>query len=559
MPSIKYLQVDGISKSYGDFRVLTDISFTVNATERVALIGENGSGKSTLLRIVAGLIPSDSGEVSVGTQSIGLLHQEAPFGAELSVDEAIATAVAPARLALADMERSAEHLGQPQADEDYAQALETAERLDAWNIEARIARTLEGVGLGRFNSEQARNQTVGTLSGGERARLSLAWTLLNNPEVLLLDEPTNHLDEDGREFLAKTLADHQGPVLFASHDRAFLEASATHLLDLDPAPLPRELAQHYVGDGPGSGIGVTKFTGRYTDYLTEHFRTLDRWEQRYREEQSAIKALQAEVRGSHSVGHENAAPRTEGKMAKKFYADRNAKVVSRRVNSAASRLEQAQAQQVRKPPRALRFQPPTAGSSSRSGTLISAQNVEVKGRLAPTSVDIRAGERLLITGPNGAGKSTLLHALVGDVTPTQGIIYRAEGMRLALLTQEALLPDVGTTAREVYEAATGEGRLPLSAHGLLAGRDLNRPVADLSTGQQRRLALAIILANPPELLLLDEPTNHLSLLLVTELEATLADYPGTVVVASHDQWLRAGADRWATQRMSLPGPADPRG
>jgi len=196
--------------------------------------------------------------------------------------------------------------------------------------------------------------------------------------------------------------------------------------------------------------------------------------------------------------------------------------------------------------------------------------VSVSQRLSPVSLAIEAGDRWLITGANGVGKSTLLQVLAGELPPTSGHVTRLDGVRVGLLTQETRLPSppavqrwerpsasqknlVQWTARRAYEQAVGIDRaaeVPLNTFGLLAARDENRVVTELSVGQQRRLALAILLANPPEVLLLDEPTNHLSLRLVTELEQAIPDYPGAIVVASHDRWLR---NTWQGKRLHLAG------
>ena len=168
------------------------------------------------------------------------------------------------------------------------------------------------------------------------------------------------------------------------------------------------------------------------------------------------------------------------------------------------------------------------------------------------SLSLTARSRLLITGPNGSGKSTLLAVLAGDLQPTAGAVTAPDRLRTALLTQEPAERDGDVSVRDAYVLGVGEAvadSTPLSTFGLLAGRDLDRPVASLSVGQRRRLDLAIVLADPPDVLLLDEPTNHLSVLLATELEVALPDYPGAVVVASHDRWLRAG---WTGETLELP-------
>ncbi|UNX53606.1 ATP-binding cassette domain-containing protein [Georgenia sp. TF02-10] len=408
-----HLRIDGVSVSFPGRRVLTDISFVVPAGERVGLIGENGSGKSTLLRVAAGLMTPTAGTVTArapggGTPSIGLLHQEPPFGPAVTVGAAIESAVAPAHDAIAAVDRCAQALAgapdDPAAADAYARALAEAERLGAWDVDTRIATMLAGLGL----PDLPRARRTGELSGGERARLSLAWLLLRGPEVLLLDEPTNHLDDDAAAHLRSVLLGWGGPVLMASHDRAFLDEAVTALVDLDPAPVPHAVSGPLADDGPGSGIGTTKFTGSYTDYLQARADARARWERQYRDEQAELKRLRAAVTGSQRVGHDDARPRTEARAAKKFYADRNAKVVARRVNDARARRDDLDARQIRKPPDQLHFTGLTVAGTPgpATGPLLTATAVASAGRLAPTSLTVSGGEKWLVTGTNGAGNTT---------------------------------------------------------------------------------------------------------------------------------------------------------
>ncbi len=573
-----HLRIDGLSVSFPDRRVLTDVTFTASAGERIGLIGENGSGKSTLLRAIAGLIRPSAGTVAaqvpgVPSPRIGLLHQEPPFQQGETVAQALERAVAPARQAAQDVSVLGQGFAQRPDDDRladaYSFALDNAERLGAWETDTRIGAMLSGLGLADIDEDRETRQ----LSGGQRARLSLAWLLLSMPDVLLLDEPTNHLDDAANGHLVTTLGSWRGPVIMASHDRAFLDEAATQIVDLDPSPIPHTVARPLVNDDPGGGIGVTRFTGNYSDYLKHRADTRARWMQKYRDEQAELKRLRAAVLDNHSVGHVGRGPKTEARAAKKFYADRNAKVVSRRVNDARSRYEDAEKNQVRKPPAQLEFQGLTAADQVSSGRssgasfsggspepVLIATNLAVDGRLAPTSLSVSRGEKWLLTGPNGSGKSTLLKVLAGRLQPTAGSLTRSERGRIGMLGQEVDVPGLAEgvpglaesvpslaeagsdkSVLEFYTKAVGRdraSRVPLSTFGLIEGRDLNRPVRDLSVGQQRRLELAIVLANPPEILLLDEPTNHFSLSLASALEQSIPDYPGTVIVASHDRWLR---------------------
>lgn len=568
-----HLTLDGVSHSFADRRVLTDITLTVSAGERVGLIGENGSGKTTLLGIAAGEVIPDVGSARVssaqttapGRSPVALLRQNPPFAPTDTVAEAIGSAVAHVRAAAQEVDASAQRLSDdphnPTLGDDYAHALEAAELLEVWTLDSRIHSAIDGLGLGRIEPERL----TGELSGGQRARLSLAWVLLHAPEVLLLDEPTNHLDDAATGYLLGVLKAWGGPILFASHDRAFLDEAVTSIVDLDPSPVPLAVAEaaRDGSDDDGAGHGLTRYTGTYSDYLAARAAERERWERRHRDEQAELRRLRASVRDSQQVGHPDRPPPSEARITKKFYSDRNATVVARRVNDARSRLGALEERQIAPPPRELEFaglpRDDTAAhgdSEAAEGPVVRLEKATVEGRLSETSVNLGGRDRLLVTGPNGAGKSTLLRLIARGLEPSSGAVTLRRGTSVGLLGQDVHLPDPHgrgpqRTVIEAYTDAVGRERAertPLSAFGLLATREEQRPVVALSTGQQRRLELAVLLADPPDLLLLDEPTNHLSLALVTAIERQLPRYPGAVVVASHDRWLR---DRWRGRRLEL--------
>ncbi|MCH6196857.1 ATP-binding cassette domain-containing protein [Corynebacterium mastitidis] len=257
---------------------------------------------------------------------------------------------------------------------------------------------------------------------------------------------------------------------------------------------------------------------------------------------------------NHRVGNKHWNARSETRASAKFYADRNAAAVSRRVGEARSRLCALEEEQIRKPPTELSFRGLGRTSRPRSGPVLVADSVAVPGRLPTTSLSIRGGEKWLVTGDNGAGKSTLLRLLSGDLAPATGSLWRPHALRVGVLGQHPALAHVEGSAADFYARSVGSHaarQSPLEAWGLLGGGDAQRPAAELSLGQQRRLELAVALARRPDVLVLDEPTNHLSLHLVEQLEAALRGFPGAVVLASHDRWLR---DSWAGRRLHLSGP-----
>ncbi|HUQ61480.1 ABC-F family ATP-binding cassette domain-containing protein [Lentzea sp.] len=511
-------------RGFGGRRVLDGVSLTAAPGRRIGLIGENGAGKSTLLRLLAGTDQPDGGTVRRPPDP-GFLRQEMTFPDTATVADVVADALAGARAVLADLERLAVDLTDDTALAEYAERLELAQRLEAWDADRRAGVVLDGLGLGDVTWERA----LGTLSGGQRRRLALAALVVRRPSALLLDEPTNHLDDAAAAFLEEQLRGLPGALVVASHDRAFLDAVCTDLLDLDPAV-----------DGP------VRFGGTYSEYLRQKRADRARWERQHAEEQEEL----AELRGSLGLIAGRVAPnramRDSDKMGYGVRANRVQSQISRRVRNATRRLEDLERRAVPAPPRPLGFSAPLTTSA---GELVSLRRVRVPGRLALDLLDVREGDRLLVTGPNGAGKSTLLLVLAGRLE-VQGV-RRQPGLSVGLLDQDTTFANPRLTARATYGRALGAERVaevPLDSLGLLHRWDLGKPVGALSVGQRRRLALAMLVASPPQLLLLDEPTNHLSPTLCDELEDALGPGPGAIVLASHDRWLRS---RWTGAEISM--------
>ncbi|MFF1877308.1 ABC-F family ATP-binding cassette domain-containing protein [Leifsonia sp. NPDC058230] len=529
-----YLKADGISQSYGDRRVLTDVSLTIAPGARLGLIGENGVGKSTLLRILAGAESPDSGVLTRPLRT-GILWQEVRADPSDTVGSVIESALAEVRSIERALERSAAELSgdDPNAAAAYAAALDAAERADVWSVDARRDELLDGLGVGHL----ALDRTLAEISGGQRSRFALAALLLERPDALLLDEPTNHLDDAAAAFLEKQLVAWRGPVVFASHDRAFLDAVATGLLDLDPAR-----------------SGTTVFGGNYSAYLAAKEEERARWEKQFADEQDELKALKFAVDVTARGIAWSGKVRDNDKFVKSVKGNALDRQISRRIKNASGRLDELKENQVRKPPAILSFAGIPSGSQAlgeETGLLLQATDARIADRLDVSAFRVEPQSRILITGHNGAGKSTLLTALAGGLALDSGAITRRKGLRVGLLEQDVRFADPTMSPRRIYEQALGGRRaesVPLTGLGLIAPRDVDRPVGRLSIGQQRRLALALILAKPPHVFLLDEPTNHLSLSLATELEDALGGYPGAVVVASHDRWLRAN---WAGERVAM--------
>lgn len=554
-PDVFVLSADDVAMSYAGRTVFDGVSVGLHPGHRLGMVGENGAGKSTLLRILAGLEEPDAGKLVLPqAEGIGYLSQELP-GAQASdsrttVSDVVEQALEPSRRLLAEMEKAAAALavvaddgtaaglrgdaGEPESpDTDhYAALLALAEITEAWDAPRRAELTVEGLGL----ASVPRDRPLSTLSGGQRARLALAALLIRRPQALLLDEPTNHLDDAAIEFLEATLREARGIVVVASHDRVFLDNVCTSILDLDPA----------LG-------GYVLHRGAYSDFLKDKKIERAAWQTQFDTEQEQLAALRESVRTtSRNVSHARA-PKDKNKMSYGNRGDRVEMQISRRVRNAKQRLEELERDQVRKPPKPLRFAGLAAGASVPSGsTLLTAREIAVTGRLAPTTLSVTPGDRLLVTGSNGSGKSTLLAVLAGRLAPSSGTVDRIPRIEISLLEQEVRFPDGAVTSRGIFQALQSlrpDTELPDAvALGLLPAASRDKAVRELSEGQRRRVALAMLVARPPHVLLLDEPTNHLSLTLAEELQDALGSAPGAVIVASHDRWLRR---RWQGPELEL--------
>ncbi|KAA1429172.1 ABC-F family ATP-binding cassette domain-containing protein [Nocardioides antri] len=529
--------VRDLSVAFGRRTVLDGIDLVAQPGRRIGLIGENGAGKSTLLRAVAGVLPRTAhvaGEVE-RPGDLAFLTQEPPFRDTDTIADALATTLRPLRDAVAKVERLADRLDDPAAAEEYADALEEALAHDAWDADRRALLAAEQLGLDGLEQDRP----IGTLSGGQRTRLAVATLITRRPRCLLLDEPTNHLDDDAVAILVSFLRDLPGVVLLATHDRVFLDEVCTDLVDLDPV-------------GPGSdGRGGRRHGGGWTAYAEERAAARRRWEETYAAQQEELERLRAAARVDGSAVAHNRGPRDNDKFIYSFKGQNVDRTVARRKRDAQRKLEVAERDQVRKPPAPLRFRA-DLGSTPPGGRVVTVRDLVVADRLALSTLDVAPGEHLLVTGANGSGKSTLLGVLSGRIALTSGTV-QVSAQRVAELTQDPEFPDLTAPAGAAYETLVGADlaqRRPLRDLGLLHPREHRKPVVLLSVGQRRRLALAVAVATGPDLLLLDEPTNHISLTLVGELEEAIGRSPGTIVVASHDRWLRR---RWQGRSLRLSG------
>ncbi len=520
--------ITNISKSYGVHQILDNVSLVVSAGQRIGLVGANGVGKSTLLKIIVGEIEPDGGTITITNQvRIGYLPQAMiDFGSK-TIDNLVAEAVRDLQ-ALEERMRSLERqMTETGANletvmAEYGLVAEQFEQHGGYELDHRVDSILTGLRVGHI----ARQRQIATLSGGERSRVGLAMLLLQAPDVLLLDEPTNHLDFASLEWLEGYLQGYRGAMLIVSHDRQFLNRTATAIVEIE---------EH--------SRKTKQYTGNYDAYLQAKTLERQRWQFDYEHQQEEIKALRHEIKTTARQVSHNRAPKDGDKFLKHFKRGRVENTVSRRVSSAEERLRRIEANPIPKPPDDLTFEPDFDPQALKGHTPLFASGVvKAFGRrivLDGVSFTLGLHSRIALVGANGTGKSTLLKILAGLLPADEGEIYVNPQVKIGYLDQdqESLQPD--RTVLEVYRAdLPGHEQQHITvllASGLFRYEEIGRQVGPLSSGQKRKLQIARLMAERANLLLLDEPTNYVSFDVLEAFEAALRAFPGPVVAASHDR------------------------
>ncbi|WP_263417446.1 ABC-F family ATP-binding cassette domain-containing protein [Terriglobus albidus] len=479
-----------ISKAFGASPLFRDISLTISDGDRIGLIGPNGAGKSTLLSILGGQQEPDSGEVASRKRArVAYVAQDSEFASGRTVRQVLEDALAKAHV--------------PEDERD-----------------GRLHETVGRAGFPSFDSEAA------SLSGGWRKRLAISEATITRPDVLMLDEPTNHLDLEGIEWLEELLQQAPYAVVTISHDRYFLENVATDIIELN-----RIYAE-----------GLLRVRGSYSRFLEE--------KQSYLASQSREQeALRNRVRTEIDWLRRGPKARTTKSKARIDKANEligQLADVNSRTNTRTTDID-------------------FTASDRKTKRLIELENLgyEIDGKtiFRDLSFTFTAGTRVGLVGPNGSGKTTLLRLLRNEIQPTSGAIKRAEFLRTVYFSQlreidssltlkQALTPDGGDSVtfngRQIHVASWAN-------RFLFTGEQLNQPVDRLSGGERARVLIARLMLQPADLLLLDEPTNDLDIPTLEILEESLLEFPGALVLVTHDRYL---LDRVSTTVLGLDGEGD---
>lgn len=492
---MNYLSVENISKSYGERTLFENLSFGINKDQKIAFIAKNGSGKTTIMNILNGLDEPDAGQVVVRKEiKMAFLSQVPNLQEELTIEESI---FASDNAILKVIEQYEKALENPDDSEAYQKAFDLMDRHNAWDFETQYKQILFKLKLEDFKLK------VKNLSGGQKKRLALAIILIDRPDLLILDEPTNHLDLEMIEWLESYFAKENITLFMVTHDRFFLERVCNEIIELDNGKL-------------------YQYKGNYSYYLQKK-------EERIASENASIdKAQNLFVKELDWMRRQPKARTTKSKSRQDDFYVIKQKAESRRKENVVE----------------LEINMERLGSK-----VIELHKVTKKFKdrviLENYSYDFQRSERIGIIGKNGTGKSTFLNLITGTIPPDSGKVIAGDTIKIGYYTQSGINPKQGQKVIDVIKEY-GEYIPLMKGRTISAGQLLERFLFDrkkqhdyvekLSGGELKRLYLCTVLIQNPNFLILDEPTNDLDIVTLNVLESFLLDYPGCLIVVSHDRY-----------------------
>ena len=492
---MNYVSVENISKSFGERTLFENLSFGINKDQKIAFIAKNGSGKTCIMKILNGDDEPDTGQVVVRKDvNMAFLSQDAAMQDELTIEESI---FASDNATLKVIEQYEKALENPDDAEAYQKAFDLMDQWNAWDFETQYKQILFKLKLEDFKLK------VKNLSGGQKKRLALAIILINRPDLLILDEPTNHLDLEMIEWLESYFAKENITLFMVTHDRFFLERVCNEIIELDNGK-------------------IYQYKGNYSYYLAKK-------EERIASENASVdKAKNLFVKELEWMRRQPKARTTKSKSRQDDFYVIKEKAESRRKENVVE----------------LEINMERMGSK-----IIELHKVSKKFKdrviLDNFSFDFQRGERIGIIGKNGTGKSTFLNVLTGTIPLDQGKVVVGDTIKIGYYTQSGINPKPGQKVIDIIKEY-GE-YIPLTKGKIIsAGQLLERFLFDrkkqhdfvekLSGGELKRLYLCTVLIQNPNFLILDEPTNDLDIVTLNVLESFLLDYPGCLLVVSHDRY-----------------------
>jgi len=489
------LSVEGISKSYGEKVIFESLSFGVNQGQKIALIAKNGSGKSSILNIIAGKDVPDQGSVVFRKGiKVAYLAQEPVLDPKLTVEESILQADNPILSIISDYN---EALKNPNDQDAYQKAFEAMDQFQAWDFETQYKKILFKLKLNNINAK------VGSLSGGQKKRIALCNALLKQPELLILDEPTNHIDLEMIEWLESYFSKEKITLLMVTHDRYFLERVCNEIIELDQGKL-------------------YSYKGNYSYYLEKRDARIA---------QENIEAHKTKLHFKKELEWMRRQPKARTTKSKSRIED--FKIIKEK---ASQRRDDHKVQ--------LEINMERLGNKmiEMHGVNKSYGDIDI---LKNFDYVFQRNERIGIIGKNGTGKSTFLNMLTSNIKPDSGKIICGETLKFGYYTQKGITYKEGQKVidviREYGDYIPLKKGKKISAQQLLERFLFDRKkqydfVDKLSGGERKRLYLCIVLIQNPNFLILDEPTNDLDIVTLNVLESFLLDFPGCLIVVSHDRY-----------------------